>query len=86
MITEAEEELKIIHTSFTDQHLLVLRDDKTAIVLHVSHSGDVEEHEEFTDVLQSTKWSCGCLYKPSGDAVPTYAFLLSTEGNLQVLL
>lgn len=82
MTNDAEDELKVAHSSFTKEHLLVLRHDNSAIVLHITKSGDVEESEDFTDAVKSSKWSCGCLYSSPEGAI--YAFLLSVEGNLQV--
>lgn len=84
MLDEADDELKIVHTSFADPYLLVIRANGSAVVLSVGDSGDVEEKEDFTDVAATAKWTCGCLYKPTSSDAVTYVFLLSAEGNLQV--
>ncbi len=84
---------KIISASFTDPHVLVLRDDFSAIVLTTDERGEIDD----TIKQVEGSWLSGSLYEDSNDilrldypeesdedAGNVLMFLLSTAGGLQV--
>lgn len=80
---ETGAELRVIHASFADPYLLVLRDDSSVKILKASGSGDLEDVEAAG--LSSTKWLSASLFKSSTcDGV--FAFLSTPEGGLHVCL
>lgn len=78
---ETDAELKVVHTSFCDPYLLVLRDDSSVQVLRVDRNGDVEPLDA-EGAIKETKWLSGCLYTGPLFADETVAFLLGEEGGL----
>ena len=78
---ETDTELKIVHTSFCDPYLLVIREDSSVQLLWVGENGDVEPLEN-DSTIKERKWLSGCLY--DGDAFSTepVLFLLAADGGL----
>lgn len=80
-VTDAE--LTIVHTSFADPYLLVVRDDSSVVVLRADDTGDLDEVER-GDALLATKWLSGSIHKSSGNNAKHLAYLLSSTGGLHV--
>ena len=86
MVDEATDaELKILHSSFADPYLLILRDDSSVSILKAENNGDVEEIDKEA-ALNATRWISGCLYKSTHPDSGVLAYLLSVEGGLHVRL
>ena len=84
MIDEGtDEELKIVHTSFCDPYLLVIRDDNSIQVLQVDKSGDAEPLEG-EGMINERKWLSGCLYTGEMCEGETVLILLDQDGGLQL--
>ena len=82
---ETDEELNIIHTSFRDPYLLMLREDSSVQIMQVLKSGDVEPLDDEKTVLQEKQWLSGCLYSGSLTGDKAVAFLLDENGGLNAL-
>ena len=78
---ETDAELQIVHTSFCDPYMLVLRDDSSVQVLRVDEGGDVEPLDSAGD-SKERKWLSGCLYAGELTRDEPVAFLLGEEGGL----
>ena len=76
-------ELTIVHTSFADPYLLVVRDDSSIRVLKANEKGEVDELDP-GDALLASKWLSGCLYKSTTHGAKHMAYLLSAIGGLYV--
>ncbi|KAI9758008.1 MAG: hypothetical protein M4579_003244 [Chaenotheca gracillima] len=90
-------EPKIISASFADPYVLLVRDDRTILILVCDESGDLEEVESGS-VFSSKEWISGSLYADSEDvfALPrtnassdpvkkiTLGFLLTVDGGLEI--
>jgi len=76
-------ELTIVHTSFTDPYLLVVRNDSSITVLNANEKGEVDELDR-GDALLASKWLSGCLYKSTTHGAKHMAYLLSATGGLHV--
>lgn len=83
MDDETDAELKIVHTSFCDPYLLIIRDDSTLQVLRADEAGDVEPLENGDD-LKDRKWLSGCLYSEADFAGECVMFLLGDDGGLHL--
>ena len=94
---ETGAEPKIIKASLADPFLLLIRDDASMFVAQCDDDNDLEEIERDDDILLTTKWLTGCLYRDtagsfnsllhttiSSDSEPVYMFLLNAEGTLYV--
>jgi cleavage and polyadenylation specificity factor subunit 1 len=94
---ETGAEPKIAKASLADPFLLLIRDDASILVARCDDDNDLEEIERDDDILLTTKWHTGCLYrdtagaftsiqqnKRSNDAGPVYMFLFNSEGTLYV--
>lgn len=79
---ETGAELQVTSVSFADPHLLALRDDSSAVVYTINTDGELEETGRNAD--QKSKWRSGCLYTSAATQNKTLAFLLNTEGSLQI--
>ncbi|GAB7363492.1 hypothetical protein MBLNU230_g3763t1 [Neophaeotheca triangularis] len=80
---ETDAELKILHASFCDPYMLVLRDDSSVQVLKAEKSGELEMVEPNND-FASTKWLSACLYSGVLTFNETAAFMLGPEGAFQL--
>lgn len=80
-VTEAE--LKIVHCSFADPYILLIRDDSSVTVLKADDTGDLDEVDR-GDAILATKWLSGSIYKSSHDGAKPFAYLLSGTGGLHV--
>lgn len=80
---ETDAELKIVHTSFCDPYILVLRDDNSIIVLEADEGGDIEPLDPEGDI-RASKWLSGCLYSGELCDNETIACLLGDEGGLHI--
>ena len=83
MDEETDAELRIVHVSFSDPYVLVLRDDNSILVLRVDESGDIEPLES-EGATKERKWLSGCLYSGELTANDTAMFLLSSDGGLHI--
>jgi len=94
---ETGAEPKIVKASLADPFLLLIRDDASIFVARCGEDNDLEEIERDDDILLTTKWLTGCLYKDttsafksiqrnslSNNPLPIYMFLLNTKGTLYV--
>jgi cleavage and polyadenylation specificity factor subunit 1 len=94
---ETGAEPKIVKASLADPFLLLIRDDASIFVARCDDDNDLEEIERNDDILLTTKWLTGCLYKDatrtftsiqrnkrSNDAGTVYMFLINAEGTLYV--
>lgn len=94
---ETGAEPKIVKASLADPFLLLIRDDASIFVAWCDDDNDLEEIERDDDILLTTKWLTGCLYRDTNDtfasirgkkrlndAAPVYMFLLDTESTLYV--
>jgi cleavage and polyadenylation specificity factor subunit 1 len=86
-------EPKVISASITDQYLLLIRDDSSAVVAGINKDGELEELDRPDKTLVATKWLGGCLYHDSEGTFTTeksepkvFMFLLSAVGALHVSL
>lgn len=80
---DGDTELKILHTSFCDPYVLVLRDDSSVQILKADERGDVEPLE-LDSALQGGKWVSGCLHHTQATGGSTCAYLLGADGSLNV--
>jgi len=80
---ETDAELNIVHASFSDPYMLVLRDDSSVMVLQADKSGDMEPLDN-TDPITERKWLSGCLYTGSLCPNETIVCLLGEEGGLHM--
>jgi cleavage and polyadenylation specificity factor subunit 1 len=80
---ETDAELKIVHTSFCDPYLLVIRDDSTVQVLRVDETGDAEPLEN-EPALKERKWLSGCLSSGMTFSDEPVLFLLGDDGGLHL--
>ncbi len=94
---ESGAEPKIVMASLADPFLLLIRDDASIFVAQCDDGNDLEEIERDDDILLTTKWLSGCLYRDttgaftsfhrnnlSNNTLPVYMFLFSAEGTLYV--
>ncbi|KAI1001125.1 Protein cft1 [Podosphaera aphanis] len=90
-------EPKIIHASFADPFLLLLRDDQSIYVAQCADNNELEEIEREDKVLSNLGWLTGCIYTDSTGAFFTehsenktdlkgnvLMFLLSAAGALYI--
>lgn len=78
---DGETELKIVHTSFCDPYVLVLRDDSSVQILKADEKGEVEP-VELDDSIKASKWTSGCLHSKQSTGNVTCAYLLGEDGSL----
>lgn len=78
-----DEEMTVVHSSFCDPYLLILREDSSLQILEVDKSGDLDEVER-GDAALAQQWLSGCLYKSKETGDKTLAFLLNASGGLNV--
>lgn len=83
MDESGETELKVQHSAILDPYVLIIRDDASCSLLFADQKGELDEveHGQF---VRDTKWTSGCLHRPSDADPAIYAFLLSMEGVLHV--
>lgn len=87
---------KIIHASFADPYVLLVRDDESIMILRADEGGELEELEQGPS-LKRKGFRHGCLYDDSSDvfrletevddeddAGNVLMFLLTVGGGLQV--
>ena len=87
---------KVIHASFADPYVLLIRDDSSAVVLTADESGDLDEVSQ-SEAFKAGEWLSGSLYEDSNDvlrleypeesedeASNVLMFLLNAKGGLQV--
>ncbi|KLJ06944.1 protein CFT1 [Blastomyces silverae] len=93
---DMSEEKYVVHASFADPYVLIIRDDQSVLLLQADRSGDLDEIE--TDgIINSTTWISGSLYQDkyrsfmSYEAAPTrklsdnvLLFLLSSDSKLHI--
>jgi cleavage and polyadenylation specificity factor subunit 1 len=82
---ETDAELTVVHSSFCDPYLLLLREDSSLQILQVDKSGDLDELER-GDAALSSKWLSGSIYKSEKTGDKALAFLLTADGGLAVSL
>lgn len=82
MDDDTDAEFVIIHTSFCDPYLLVIRDDSSVLVLQVQ--GKEIEPLENEGLVAEKKWMSGCVYSGSLTANVPALFLLSADGVVNV--
>ncbi|KAK4499059.1 hypothetical protein PRZ48_009571 [Zasmidium cellare] len=82
MDDETDAEFNIVHLSFCDPYLLVIRDDSSVQVLSVQGK-EIEPLEGEGPVLEK-KWLSGCVYSGSFTADNPTLFLLDANGSMQV--
>ena len=78
-----EEEMTVVHSSFCDPYLLIIRHDSSLRILAVDKSGDLDEVES-GDAILAQKWLSGSLYRSEATGDKALAFLLDAEGGLNV--
>ncbi|KAL1303688.1 hypothetical protein AAFC00_007041 [Neodothiora populina] len=78
-----DEEIAVLHTSFCDPYLLIIRQDLSLQVLAVDKSGDLDEVERGDAVLEQ-KWLSGSLYQSEMTNHVPLAFLLGDDGSLKI--
>ncbi|PNS20445.1 hypothetical protein CAC42_5895 [Sphaceloma murrayae] len=78
-----DEELQVVHSSFSDPYLLLVRNDSTAQLLKADANGDFEEVDGGT-VARNTKCLSACLYQSNGHRRDDLCFLLSDSGGLTI--
>lgn len=82
MDDDTDAEFGIVHTSFCDPYLLVIRDDSSVLVLQVQ--GKEIEPLENDESVANKKWLGGCVYSgPFTDDTPVL-FLLGKEGAVDI--
>ncbi|KAF4556011.1 CFT1-like protein [Elsinoe fawcettii] len=80
---ETEEEVQVIHTSFCDPYLLLVRSDSSVQVLKADENGELEEIDG-GDTMKTNKWLSACLYRSSGPHPGYVAVLLGDTGGLTI--
>ncbi|KAH8173830.1 CPSF A subunit region domain-containing protein [Sarocladium implicatum] len=92
---ETGAEPRVLSASISDSHILLLREDHSAMVAQMDSNYELEEMEKTDKILSSTKWIAGCLYTDrkctfqqeapvEKGAHATMLFLLSSAGALHV--
>lgn len=82
MDDETDAEFNIVHLSFCDPYLLVIRDDSSVQVLQVQ--GKEIEPLEGEETILEKKWLNGCVYNGTLTQGNATLFLLDANGNMQV--
>ncbi len=60
-------EHRVVSASITNEYLLLIRDDSSAIVAQMNEDSELEELDRVDKTPVSTKWAAGCLYAdPNG--------------------
>ena len=91
---ENDTESKVIHASFADPYLLLVKEDHTITILYADESGDLYETQR-GEGFDGLSWISGCLYDDSNDVLRlefndeeevsnVLLFLLSANGSLHV--
>ncbi|KAK5171969.1 mRNA cleavage and polyadenylation factor subunit [Saxophila tyrrhenica] len=80
---ETDAELEIVHVSFSDPYIVVLRDDSSVLALQLEKGGDVEPLDS-PAAISERKWLSGCLYTGSLCPDETIVCLLGEEGGLHM--
>lgn len=80
---ESEEELRIVHTSFSNPYALVVRDDNSVMLLQLDKKGELDELECGASIRER-KWISGSLVRNSDIGSETSLYLLATDGSLHV--
>ncbi|EWC45157.1 hypothetical protein DRE_06045 [Drechslerella stenobrocha 248] len=81
----------IVSASFADPYMLLICGDSSISVDQCQERTLELERLERPDVIQNTKYTNGCLYKPTGEGFGVdvesrvLCFLLTEEGTLQIL-
>ncbi|KAF2221712.1 CPSF A subunit region-domain-containing protein [Elsinoe ampelina] len=83
MDANTEDELQVVHSSFCDPYLLLLRNDSSVQLLKADDEGELEEVDA-GEVVQSTKWLSACVYHTSGHNPQHLCALLSDTGGLTI--
>ncbi|GAB7354687.1 hypothetical protein MBLNU459_g5108t1 [Dothideomycetes sp. NU459] len=78
-----DDELAVVHSSFCDPYLLLLREDSSLQILEMDSSGDLDQLDQ-GDVASSTKWLSGCIYKSEVTGDKALAFMLDADGGLAI--
>ena len=82
---ETDVELSVLHASFHDPFLLIIRGDQSAIVLKTDKKGEIEEVDAGKEFEQKI-WTSGCIHAVESkhpNAKPL-VYLLSVTGGLYV--
>ncbi|PGH33637.1 cleavage and polyadenylation specificity factor subunit 1 [[Emmonsia] crescens] len=93
---DMSEEKSVVHASFADPYVLIIRDDQSVLLLQADESGDLDEIE--TDgIINSTTWISGSLYQDKHRSFMSYEggpnrkpsdnvllFLLNSESKLHI--
>lgn len=80
---DTEVELSIVHQSFAETFLMVIRDDLSAIILQANAKGELEELDR-EGILTTTQWISGSLYEYTPSE--TFAAILSVDGTIYVCM
>ena len=96
MEDDTDTEAKVVHASFADPYLLLVKDDDSITVLAADEGGDLDEVKQGAR-LAEVKWKSGSLFDDSNDtlrlefsdddeeeASNVLLFLLSAAGGLSV--
>ena len=89
-------ESRVAFASIVEPYVLIIKEDSSLMVLRADESGELEETET-TEAISGTKWISGSLFNDfndffrltsdtmeEDDMANVLAFLLTTEGGLQV--
>ena len=84
MFDENEEiELKVLHASFLDPFLVVVRDDYSILVLKADASGELDVLPQ-CDQLKKGKWVSSSLHRRTVENSEAMLYLLSDQGAMLV--
>ncbi|GAM85892.1 hypothetical protein ANO11243_039020 [Dothideomycetidae sp. 11243] len=79
-----DEELQVIHASFCDPYLLLLRSDSSVQLLKADATGELDEVEG-SELQKEAKWLSACLYQPADSQLEPMCFLLNERGGLVIV-
>ncbi|KAF2154840.1 hypothetical protein K461DRAFT_253002 [Myriangium duriaei CBS 260.36] len=81
--SETEDELQVIHSSFCDPYLLIVRNDSSVQLLKADATGELDEVEG-GELQKEAKWLSACLYQSKNGPEGPLCFLLSERGSLVI--
>lgn len=85
MDPDTDAELTVVHASFHDPYLLIIRNDRSAIVLKTDKKGEIEEIDGGKQ-FNTKIWISGCIHAVDSDHpnAKSLLYLLSATGGLHV--
>ncbi|KAI9656016.1 MAG: mRNA cleavage and polyadenylation factor subunit [Bathelium mastoideum] len=78
----SDAELRVVGASFADPYLLIRRDDSSIMILKADERGEIDEVDK-SEILNTTRWISGCLYRSLTSTETTLLCLLSAQGGLK---